>query len=222
MHIEPPKSRTLKEFGGEYLMIVVSILTALLLEYMAETVHHTHRVHEASARMDAELRQNGRNITQVLAHNEDKLASLKKVREQMLEDMQHHVGDSAWMARLQREWGKQIELSIHDPTLRREAWETAVADQSLSWMARDELERYAWIYSEMRETATVLNGSGNQFLDGPRMLDVLSDAQMGEGEPKMAFRMVNQMISAYSSDDGNLQNLKANLDQAIAALHAAA
>jgi hypothetical protein len=30
------------------------------------------------------------------------------------------------------------------------------------------------------------------------------------------------MIGAYSSDDGNLQNLKANLDQAIAALHAAA
>lgn len=220
MHIEPPKSRTLKEFGGEYLMIVVSILTALFLEYLVETAHHRHRVHEASARMDAELIQNAKSVGKVLAHNEDKLAALKKVRKQMLEDIQHHTGDSVWMARLQREWSKQIELSIQDPTLRREAWETALADQSLSWMPRDELEHYASIYSEMRETAMALNGNNNHFLDGPRMLDVFSDTQMGEGDPKAVFRIVNQMITAYSSYDDNLKNLKDDLDHVIAQLHA--
>jgi len=39
MHVEVPKSHSFKEFAGEYVMIVVSILTALALE---NGVHRYH------------------------------------------------------------------------------------------------------------------------------------------------------------------------------------
>lgn len=43
------------------------------------------------------------------------------------------------------------------------------------------------------------------------MLNTVSDMQMGEGDPKAVCRMLSQMISAYSSTDGNLQELRNKL-----------
>ena len=48
MHFEVPKSKSLREFGGEYLMIVISIATALGIEHMVQTVHHRHKAEEAA------------------------------------------------------------------------------------------------------------------------------------------------------------------------------
>ncbi|WP_254452164.1 hypothetical protein [Duganella vulcania] len=43
------------------------------------------------------------------------------------------------------------------------------------------------------------------------MLNTISDINMGQGDPKAIYRMLSQMISAYSSTDGNLQELRNNL-----------
>jgi hypothetical protein len=48
MHFEVPKAKKFKEFGGEYVMIVISILTALALEQGLEALHHRHLAHEAA------------------------------------------------------------------------------------------------------------------------------------------------------------------------------
>ena len=41
MHFEVPKAKKFKEFGGEYVMIVISILTALALEAAVEQIRRS-------------------------------------------------------------------------------------------------------------------------------------------------------------------------------------
>jgi hypothetical protein len=214
MHFEVPKSKTLKEFGGEYLMIVISILTALALENVIESVHHNHLAHEAEERIEKELRADTREIDEVLKHNEDKLRELISVRNQMLSTLRDKKSDAEWLRRFEDDWGKKIDMSLKSPGLRREAWETAVANQAVTWLERDKLERYATAYGNMRDVSSLLNGGAIPFLDGPRMRDVFSNVEMGMANPKDVFRMVNEMISAYSSYDSNLKNLHDELQAA--------
>lgn len=214
MHFEVPKAKTFKEFGGEYLMIVISILTALALESVVEKVHHGHLAHEASEQIDTELRTNIADIKEVLAHNGQKEKALIATRDQMLAALRAHVNDEEFIHRFEREWHTSVAMSIHEPSLRREAWEAAVASQAVTWMPHGRLEKYANAYAEMRDINALINGGAMNFLDGPRMQDVFSNVQMGIGDPKDIFRIVTQMINAYSSNDGNLKSLQAELEQA--------
>jgi hypothetical protein len=49
MHFEVPKAKSFKEFGGEYLMIVISIATALALEHSVQTWHRRHMAEQAAS-----------------------------------------------------------------------------------------------------------------------------------------------------------------------------
>ena len=69
MHFEVPKAKSFKEFGGEYLMIVVSIVTALALEHGVQTWHHHRIAAEAAAKIDQELREDAGNVAEVAKHN---------------------------------------------------------------------------------------------------------------------------------------------------------
>ena len=70
MHVELPKAKKFKEFGGEYVMIVISIITALGLEHAVQSYHHRHLAHEASVRIEAELRSNLAELDDAITHNE--------------------------------------------------------------------------------------------------------------------------------------------------------
>jgi hypothetical protein len=217
MHAEVPKARNWKEFRSEYLMIVVSILTALALEHMVQTLHHRHEAHEAAEKMDAELRLNVNEVDKVLAHNEEKRQQLAAMRAQLLDGIRAKAGDAALMARFDSDWKKNMGLSLKTPSLRREAWEAAVASQAVTWMPRDQLERYATVYGAMRDQAALFNGGMIGFLDGPRMRDVMSDVQMGLSNPQAIYRVASQMESTYGSFDGNLEMLKHELQEATGA-----
>lgn len=217
MHFEVPKAKKFKEFSGEYVMIVISILTALALEAVVEKVHHDHLAHDASAQIDSELRANIAEIKEVLAHNEQKKNALMTVRLQMLADLRAHIGVQAFFKRFQQEWHTALDMSLHSPSMRREAWEAAVASQAVSWMPHDTLQRYANSYAAIRDMNAMVNGGSMNFLDGPRMQDVFSNVEMGIGDPKDIFRTVTQMINAYASIDGNLQSLQADLEKASTA-----
>lgn len=217
MHFEVPKAKKFKEFGGEYLMIVISILTALALEAVVEKVHHSHLAREASERIEAELRMNVADVKKVLAHNHEKQKVLMTAREQMLAALRAHIDDKAFMQRFENEWHTAVRFNVLSPSLRREAWEAAVASQAVTWMPRDSIEKYANTYAEMREVSALFHGGTVSFLDGPRMEDVFSNVQMGIGDPKDIFRTVTQMVNAYSSLDGDLQDLQRDLEHVIEA-----
>jgi hypothetical protein len=214
MHFEVPKAKSFKEFGGEYLMIVISIVTALALEHAVQSWHHRHVAHEAAVKIDSELRLNVKEIDKVLEHNNAEKRKLKVLRKDLLEAIQAKVDDAVLMARFNKDSNKGLNLSIRSASLRREAWEAAVASQAVSWMPQEALERYSNVYATMRDVQAIEIGGFNHFLDAPRYLDTLSNLQMGQSNPRDIFRMLNQMISAYESGDGNLANLRGELEAA--------
>ena len=213
MHFEVPKATTFKEFGGEYLMIVISILTALALEHGAQSWHRHHIATQAASNMEAEMHANLEDIKLVLAHNKDKVQQLSNIRNALLADIRSGATDEAVMERFMSE-KKSIGLSIQQPSFRREAWEVAVANQAASWMDPEELRRYSAAYGEMRDIQLLSNGGAITFLNAPAMKDVGSNIAMGISNPREIFRMLSQMISAYESLDGNFEALQQKLQHA--------
>jgi hypothetical protein len=217
MHFEVPKAKTFKEFGGEYLMIVISILTALALEHAVQTVHHRHLAHEATQKIEAELRTNGKELAGTLEHNEADIARIQKTGEELLQALRDKTNDDVLMARFHADWKPSLVLAIHVPTLRREAWEAALANQAVSWMPSAQVERYAMAYANIRDVQLLSTGGGIGFLDGPRWRDTMSNLQMGVATPRDMFRALTQVQGAYGSVDGNLKNLQQVIGKVIEA-----
>jgi len=217
MHFEVPKSKTLKEFGGEYVMIVISILTALALEHAVQAIHHKQLAHEASEKIEAELRLNAKDVRDVLAHNETDLKEIKRVRAELLQGIQDKVADDVLMAHFKSDWKGGLVLSITVPTLRHEAWDAAVANQAVTWIPDEQLQRYVTAYADIRDVQMLSTG-GTQFIDGPRMMDTMSDLEIGRATPQQMLGALAQVRSAYSSLDGNLRGLLDVLPKADAAV----
>lgn len=217
MHFEVPKSKKLKEFGGEYVMIVISILTALALEHAVQTIHHKQLAHEASEKIEAELRLNAKDVRDVLAHNETDLKEIKRVRAELLQGIQDKVADDVLMAHFKSDWKGGLVLSITVPTLRHEAWDAAVANQAVTWIPDEQLQRYVTAYADIRDVQMLSTG-GTQFIDGPRMMDTMSDLEIGRATPQQMLGALAQVRSAYSSLDGNLRGLLDVLPKADAAV----
>ena len=216
MHFEVPKASSLKEFGGEYLMIVISILTALGLEHGARAMHHRTVAHEASDKIDAEIRANIVEIKTTLAHNKEQGDKLRAIRGALLAELKAGKSDEVMKPRLLGEYKGAYALSIRTPTLRREAWDVAVGNQAVSWMPAEQLKRYSIVYASMRDVQSLSVAGSNSFLDGPRMMDMRSDAQMGLVDARQTYRMLNQIISSYAAIDGNLGPLQKELERAVA------
>lgn len=208
MHFRFLKGARFKAFGGEYLMIVISILTALAIEQGAEAIHHSAEAAEASEKIDAEIRANIDDISKARAHNKLEGNKVATVRNAFLADIKSGVADTVLKQRLDNEYKVAFSISVRMPTLRREAWEVAVANQAVSWMSAEKLKRYSVIYAHMRDLQTINISGSNSFLDGPRMLDTMSNAQMGMAEPREVFRMMNQIISSYKGINDNLAGLQ--------------
>jgi len=221
MHFEVPKSKKLKEFGGEYVMIVISILTALALEHTVQAIHHKQLAREAAEKIETELRLNAQEVNKVLAHNERDLKEIKRVRAELVQGIRDKVPDNVLMAHFKSDWKSGVVLSINTPTLRHEAWDAAVANQAVTWMPDEQLQRYVTAYAAVRDVQALATIGGTNFIDGPRMLNTLSDLETGEATPHDMLRILSQIRSGYSSIDGNLQSLLKDLPKADAAVASA-
>lgn len=211
MHVEVPKAKKWKEFSSEYLMIVVSIVTALALEHAVTSYHHRHLAHEASQRIEAELRANAKDVDEVLKHNRDMQQRVEKLRVAFIEDLKSGTPEQVAIDRMLAKDKDALDLSVHSPTLRHEAWDVAVANQAASWIDATRLERYAALYAHMRDIGAIENGAGNKFFNGAEMVNVFADLQLGKAQARDLLRLLGQMVAAYGSADGNLISLQKDL-----------
>jgi hypothetical protein len=194
-------------------MIVVSIVTALGLEHAVQTYHHRHLAHDASERIEAELRTNQKEIQSVLKHNQEMQRRTEKVRVAFLEEVKRGTPQQAAIDHLLAQDKDALGLSIHSPTLRHEAWDVAVANQAASWIDPAKLERYAALYAHMRDVDAISNGGANRFIDGPQMVNMFSDIQLGKAQARDVLRTLTQMVTSYGAADGNLEHLRDDLEQ---------
>lgn len=217
MHLELPKVRleSLKDFLKHYLMIVLSILTALGLEAWIEHTHHRHAAATASAEIEAEIRGNLEQIEHIRAHDIERMHALEAVRDGLLHDIQAHDSDAVCLQHAQARMPDGLYLDYRWPVLRHEAWSVAVANQSAGWIDSAQLRRYSTVYALQDASATLMTADMSMVLDGPRMNDAVIDLQTGSLTARGLLHVVNQMAGTVNEAVHNLDSLDSRIRQAM-------
>ena len=218
MHFEVPKAglKTAKEFLGEYSMIVVSILTALALEHAAQSWHHKHRAHDAEQKIEAELRFNLKELQQATDANKKQLAHLRLMRTTLRDDIKGKTPDKELVDNLMKASNNRFGLNLQTPTLRREAWEVAMASQAASWMSTDLLQRYSALYAQQRDTTAAAATNTQLTMNGPHMLNTMADLELGKVDPAALYHTLRQMESTIDGVQDNLMQLETQMREALA------
>lgn len=217
MHLELPGIRleSIKDFLKEYLMIVVSILTALGLDAWIEHAHHQQAAHAASAQIEAEIRANLDDVSVALAQDEQRAKDLRTLRDRMIADFRAHVPETTIAQHVQAMTTQGLHLNLRWPTLRHEAWDVAVADQSVSWIEQARMRRYSAAYASQRDMGTNLNTNIALVMNGPRMLDTMTDLRVGDVRPRELLYVTGQMATMLDQAQDGLKVLQKHLRDAL-------
>jgi hypothetical protein len=219
VHFEVPKLRkhSLKEFAQHYLMIVLSILTALGLEQWIERAHHRHAAEYASTQIEAELRANLNDIRTSKQVNAQNLGPLNELNDAIIADVRKGVPDKLINQHVQSLQGKFV-LSVNWPTFASQAWDVAVANQSATWIDTATLRRFSAAYAAQREAATWVTHDSTLALDAPRMVALRTRIQLGvDIDPIEFLGVVRQMINTNTQTQLHLEQTE---KQVVAALPA--
>lgn len=218
MHIEVPKLhlRSLKDFAGHYLMIVLSILTALGLEAWIERVHHQHAAAAATSNIEAEIRENVARVKESRDHDFSRMHALEKLRDVLVSDLKSHASAEVISQHIHEAAPEGLYLDWRWPSLRREAWDVAVANQSASWIDADRLRRYSGIYAAQNNGTAIIMQDASSVFSGQRMVDIMMDMQMDDYQPRELLHVVNQMVGVTSEAAHGLDGLANRMDAVLA------
>lgn len=138
IEVHPPEGpiHSRKEFLLHIVTITIGLLIALALENAAEWVHHVHQRHEADANIAAELRDNEKNLNDVLLEAPKENQNLVRAVHFLNDRIANKKSDVS-----------DISLGLHIASLRDASWQTANANQSLSYMEYGHVKRYAAAYA---------------------------------------------------------------------------
>lgn len=220
MHLELPSAplKSLKDFLKHYLMIVLSILTALGLEAWIEHAHHRHAAEVASAQIDTEIRTNLGEVHTALVEDTQRAASFAHIRDSLEQDLKANTPDATIVQHILAQTGNSgFNLNLRWPTLRQEAWDVAVANQSVSWMDKDRMYRYSAAYATQRETLSNLAANLTLVMNGPRMVDTATDLRSGNVQPREFLHVIAQMTVTLDQATLSLHILEQKLQSALPA-----
>ncbi|HKR77020.1 MAG TPA: hypothetical protein VJR95_10155 [Rhodanobacter sp.] len=224
MHLEPPNTRlnSFKDVAKHYLMIVLSILTALGLEAWIEHAHHAHAAAMASAQIEAELSDNLADIRKMHDADVQRLRALTQLDDYLIQAVKSGTDAATVRQHVDTLTKGQLYLGLYLPKMRHEAWDVAVANQSASWIDANRLHRYATIYADQSEfeRRIVFNTSVN--LQGSRMNDVDAGLKAGTIQPLEMMNAVNSMDSSVGDTVVALDSLERGFKLELPDLIAAA
>ena len=217
MHFEVLKVRlhSLKDFAKHYLMIVLSILTALGLEAWIEHAHHTHAAEAASQQIEAEIRANLAETDAALRQEVVQLGRLEKIRDAVTRDLRANEPDDVIGQHILDLTKDNFDLNLHFPTLRHEAWDVAVANQSASWIEHDSMQRYSVAYARQRDILTSMNADIALLMNGTGMVDTIADLRTGSVQPRAFLHVVSQMTAMTGQTVNQLRRLEKQLREAV-------
>jgi hypothetical protein len=221
MHLELPRVslHSIKEFASHYLMIVVSILTALGLEAVIENTHHRHAAESAHAAIVAEIRANVAGVHDSVESNRARLKPLEELDAALERSLAQGLPAPQVAALISQRARGGVDLGLFFPTLHREAWDVAVANQSASWMDAAELRRLSAAYTWERDSQL---GDMTHLFDGPRFVDAMTDARVGAVEPHEFLRVVHQATVTLRAAVNRYEGLERVLLRALGEPGAAA
>ena len=217
MHFELPKlpMHGVKDFAKHYLMIVLSILTALGLEAWIEHAHHTHAAETASRQIEDELQANLESVRGAFQSNRARAASLQQLDDAITQDIRDSKPAGAINQHI-RALKEQFTLSLNWPLFANQAWDVAVANQSATWMDSAMLNRFSAAYSKQRDAASWMTYNSTLFLNAPLMATLRTRIDLDSDVDPIEFvSVLKQMIIASSETQSHLKQVEAQLQQAL-------
>jgi hypothetical protein len=217
MHFEVLKVRlhSLKDFTKHYLMIVLSILTALGLEAWIEHAHHQHAAAGATAQIEAEIRANLAECNADLQHDSAQLERLREIRDEVSRDLKAHTSDDIIAQHVLAKTQDHFDLNLLFPTLRHEAWDVMVANQSAGWIDSERMQRYAVAYASQRDTVATMSEDTAVLMNGTGLVDTVADLRTDTVHPRDFYHVVSQMTAMLEQGVRNLQLLQKQLNSAL-------
>ena len=217
MHLEIPKlpAHGFKDFAKHYLMIVLSVLTALGLEAWIEHVHHMHAAALASHQITAELRANLDDVQKSYRSNQQRLVSLQQLDDAIAKDVRDGKPDAAINQHIQA-LRKEFRLSLDWPIFANQAWDVAVANQSATWMDGAVFSKYSAAYSKQRDAANWMSHDSSLFLDAPRLATLSTRIDLGRDvDPVEFLSVLSQMMITSSETQSHLQQVESQLKSTL-------
>ena len=217
MLFEFPKVRidSLKDFAKHYLMIVLSILTALGLEAWIEHAHHQRAAATASTQIEMEIRANLTEAHTDLQQDVAQLQRLDTIRDAVTRDLKAHVPDDVIRQHILAQTRDHFDLNLTFPTLRHEAWDVVVANQSASWIDHDRMERYSAAYASQRDVITSMSENTALLMNGTGLVDTIADLQTDETQPREFLHVISQMTAMLGQTVNGLRLLEKQLGAAL-------
>lgn len=205
MHVEPPKEplMTVREFGLHYLMIVVSILTAIGLEEALRAYHNHEAAAAAESAIETELRDNLSALRQAIKRNEERREELHKIGDELADDIRKSGAGDALKKKLVEDYAPKLTVGLLLPGMSHDAWDVAVASQAATFIPHDKLSAYADLYTTEREALAGAN-SGLMMLDAPRLIDFKADIEVGIADPKRLLELLRESGAMNAVGLGNL------------------
>ena len=183
-----------REFGREYAMIVLSILTALSLERGVVYLHDHATARESRARIEQELGGDLADLRKSIDFNNAHLTGVREALNALEMNLNSSTSDLTKRKQIIEDV-LRTQMSLELPTWQREAWDAAVADQSASHLDSSDLRRYAELYTRASDAADathiVLNGS---VFD--RLADVQVDLSLNDVDGREAAKLMARFLAA--------------------------
>lgn len=217
MHVDVDRLplASLKDFAKHYLMIVLSILTALGLEAWIEHSHHGHAAELSRQRMNQELRSVLLAIEHADEVNQQSLSNLKSLDAMVAGDLASGI-DTREISRKILARKNDYTLNTNWPSLTTNAWDVAVADQSIGWIDTASLQRYSAAYTAERTLNNWLLHDSIVLVDAPRLVDTVTDLQMEHPvDPYTILRSLRQMEGFLNTTITFLRNTSEEMKPAV-------
>ena len=221
MHVEPPEGRidSVKSFLGHYLMIVLSILTALGLEEWLQHVHRLESGRNALEQIEAEIDANLRQVRHAALTNAERRKPLDAWSERIV----HALKDGEPAARIRSEiilpTSKTVEFNFAElPQLRQAAWDVAVANQSAAAIDPVRLQSISALYATQHDFVALYQ-INQSFVNQSRLIDTLTDLDLGTVDPHEFLHMLRQTSTVLSQSEQNLAYIERQLVRASGEKH---
>jgi hypothetical protein len=206
---------SIQEFLREYLMIVVGILTALGLEHVIASHHHHQAAEQSRQQVVAELRANLDEIRQTRERNLRWSIPLAQLADSLKRDLKSGLSQEDVRKHLRARHEAESNIGFSFPTLRHDAWEVMVANQTAIYMDTGHLRRYSAAYAFQRDMMAWLNQASTSMMNDQQLLDVLADPELQEVDPRAFLKLMARNAGMLRLLESDLALLQGKLEEAL-------
>ena len=150
MHLEPLEKlpRSVREFLSHYAMIVLSILTALALEQVALRIEHRHEGQRAKEEIEQEIATNRKAVEEALALTSQNARTWSDLLARTVAEVKAGEATDQSLVGHLREAARSFRDAL--PPLKTTAWDAALSDHSVNYLAHEDLTHYSEVYASQR------------------------------------------------------------------------